>query len=244
MSQFIRTELLLGEEAVEKLHGARVAVFGIGGVGGFVCEALVRCGVGAFDLVDDDKVGESNLNRQLIALHSTMGRYKTEVMHERMLDINPDVKVTEHRCFFLPDTADSFPFDSYDYIVDCIDTVTAKLELVRCAKEHNVPIICSMGTGNKLNPSLFKIADISKTKVCPLARIMRKELGKRGIKDVKVLYSEEDPTRPTVNIANGQNDDGGHVTKGRRDIPGSISFVPASAGLLIASEVVKDLLNK
>jgi len=244
MSQFIRTELLIGEENIEKLSRARVAVFGIGGVGGFVCEALVRCGVGAFDLVDDDKVGESNLNRQIIALHSTIGRYKTEVMHERMKDINPDVSVREHRCFFLPDTADRFPFEEYDYIVDCIDTVTAKLELISRAKTAGVPIICAMGTGNKLDPSLFKIADISKTKVCPLARIMRKELNKRGIKNVKVLYSEEDPTRPETNIANGENDDGGHVTKGRRDIPGSISFVPASAGLLIASQVVKDLLEK
>ena len=182
LNQFSRTQLLLGEEGMKKLAGARVAVFGIGGVGGYVCEALVRSGVGAFDLIDDDKVCLTNLNRQIIATRKTVGKYKTDVMKERMLEINPDVKVETHKCFFLPENADDFPFEEYDYIVDAVDTVTAKISLVMKAKEKGVPIISSMGAGNKLDASQFKVADIYKTKVCPLAKVMRRELKKRGVR--------------------------------------------------------------
>lgn len=185
LTQFSRTELLLGKEAMDRLKNAHVAVFGIGGVGGYVCEALVRTGVGAFDLIDDDKVCLTNLNRQIIATRKTVGKYKTEVMKERMLEINPDVKVNIHDCFFLPENAEEFPFEEYDYIVDAVDTVTAKIALVMKAKEMNIPIISSMGAGNKLDASKFEVADIYKTSVCPLAKVMRRELKKRGVKKIK-----------------------------------------------------------
>ena len=188
MTQFSRTQLLLGTDAMERLAGSRVAVFGIGGVGGYVCEALVRSGVGAFDLIDNDQVSLSNLNRQMIATHKTIGRYKTGVMKERMLDINPDVDVRIHNCFFLPENADQFPFEAYDYVVDAVDTVTAKIALVMKANELNIPIISSMGAGNKLDASKFEVTDIYKTKVCPLAKVMRRELKKRGVKKLKVVY--------------------------------------------------------
>ena len=204
LNQFSRTQLLLGKEAMDRLKGARVAVFGIGGVGGYVCEALVRSGVGAIDLIDDDKVCLTNLNRQIIATRKTIGKYKTDVMEERIHDINPDVSVVTHRCFFLPENADEFPFEEYDYIVDAVDTVTAKIALVMKAQEKNVPIISSMGAGNKLDASAFKVADIYKTSMCPLAKVMRRELKKRGVKKLKVVYSEEKPTRGYVNKLQNQ----------------------------------------
>ncbi len=222
LEQFSRTEMLLGAEAIERLSRARVAVFGIGGVGGYVCEALVRSGVGAFDLIDSDKVSLSNLNRQIIATRRTVGQYKTDVMRERMLAINPDADVRLHRCFFLPEHAKDFPFAEYDYIVDAVDTVTAKIELVMQAQANQVPIISSMGAGNKLDGSRFQVADLYQTKVCPLAKVMRRELKKRGVEKLKVVYSEEEPLR-------------------RSSLPGSVAFVPSVAGLLIAGEVVKDL---
>lgn len=247
LTQFSRTELLLGKEAMQRLEGARVAVFGIGGVGGYVCEALARSGVGALDLVDNDKVCLTNLNRQIIATRKTIDRYKTEVMKERILDINPKAKVEIHNCFFLPENADEFPFEEYDYIVDAVDTVTAKISLVMKAKECNVPIISSMGAGNKLDASQFKVADIYKTKVCPLAKVMRRELKKRGVKKLKVVYSEEQPTRPKEDMSIGCRTNcicppgAKYKCTERRDIPGSVAFVPAVAGLIIAGEVVKDL---
>lgn len=224
--QFSRTGLLLGEEAMQRLARARVAVFGIGGVGGYVCEALVRSGVGAFDLIDNDKVCLSNLNRQIIATHQTIGRYKTDVMKERMLSINPQADIRLHQCFFLPENAHEFPFTEYDYIVDAVDTVTAKIELVMQAQEYGVPIISSMGAGNKLDGSRFQVADIYKTQVCPLAKVMRRELKKRGIRKLKVVYSEEQPVMPL---------------EGDRRTPGSVAFVPSVAGLVLAGEVVNDL---
>lgn len=247
LNQFSRTQLLIGEAAINKLQKSRVAVFGIGGVGGYVCEALVRSGVGAFDLVDDDKVCLTNLNRQIIATRKTVGRYKADVMKERMLDINPDVDVRIHRCFFLPENADDFPFDEYDYVVDAVDTVTAKIELILRAKAHNVPIISAMGAGNKLDPGRFKIADIYQTSVCPLARVMRRELKKRHVKNLKVVYSDEQPIRPledmSISCRTGCICPPGaqHKCTERRDIPGSTAFVPAVAGLMIAGEIVKDL---
>lgn len=247
LTQFSRTELLLGKDAMNRLAGVRVAVFGIGGVGGYVCEALVRSGVGAFDLIDDDKVCLTNLNRQIIATRKTVGRYKTEVMKERMLDINPDVDVRMHNCFFLPENADEFPFEDYDYVVDAVDTVTAKIALVMKAQEMGVPIISSMGAGNKLDGSQFRVADIYKTKVCPLAKVMRRELKKRGVKKLKVVYSEEQPTRPIEDMAISCRTNcicppgAQHKCTERRDIPGSVAFVPSVAGLIIAGEVVKDL---
>lgn len=232
MDQYSRTQLLLGEDAMEKLHNSRVAVFGIGGVGGYVCEALVRSGIGAFDLIDNDEVCLTNLNRQIIATRKTIGRYKTEVMKERMLEIDPEVRVITHECFFLPENADTFPFEEYDYVVDAVDTVTAKIELVMKCREKNVPIISSMGAGNKLEASAFKVADIYKTRVCPLAKVMRKELKKRGVERLKVVYSEEMPLSPK-----GET---GEVTA-KRALPGSIAFVPSVAGLIIAGEIVKDI---
>ena len=190
LTQFSRTELLLGKEAMDKLANSKVAVFGVGGVGGYVCEALARSGVGSFDLIDDDKVCLTNLNRQIIATRKSVGKYKTDVMKERILDINPDAKVEMHKCFFLPENADEFPFDSYDYVVDAVDTVTAKIELVLQSQKKGVPIISSMGAGNKLDGSMFQVADIYKTRVCPLAKVMRRELKKRGVKKLKVVYSE------------------------------------------------------
>ena len=247
LNQFSRTELLLGKEAMDKLAESRVAVFGIGGVGGYVCEALVRSGVGHFDLVDDDKVCLTNINRQIIATRKTVGQYKTDVMKERILDINPDAEVSVHKCFFLPENADEFPFEEYDYIVDAVDTVTAKIELVMKAQEKNVPIISSMGAGNKLDGSMFRVADIYKTKVCPLAKVMRRELKKRGVKKLKVVYSEEMPTRPIEDMAISCRTNcicppgAKHKCTERRDIPGSVAFVPSVAGLIIAGEVIKDL---
>lgn len=236
MEEFSRTELLLGKDAMARLAECRVAVFGIGGVGGYVCEALARSGVGALDLTDNDRVCRSNINRQIIATGKTVGRYKTEAMKERIHDINPDAEVITHECFFLPENAADFPFEKYDYVVDAIDTVTSKIELaVRC-KTVGVPIISSMGAGNKLDPTQFRVADIYKTKMDPLAKVMRRELKKRGIKDLKVVYSEEEPITPDRET--GIPDDGG--TK-RRFTPGSTAFVPSVAGLIIAGEVIKDL---
>lgn len=248
LTQFSRTELLLGKEGMERLKNARVAVFGVGGVGGYVCEALVRSGVGSFDLIDDDKVCLTNLNRQIIATRSTVGKYKVDVMKERMLDINPDVQVETYKCFFLPENADDFPFAEYDYVVDAVDTVTAKIELVMKCQSMGVPIISSMGAGNKLDASAFQVADIYKTKMCPLAKVMRRELKKRGVKKLKVVYSEEKPTRPIEDMAiSGQTHcicppGAAHKCTERRDIPGSVAFVPSVAGLIVAGEVVKDLV--
>lgn len=250
LTQFSRTELLLGKEAMDKLKNSRVAVFGIGGVGGYVCEALVRSGVGAFDLIDDDKVCLTNLNRQIIATRKTVGKYKTDVMKERMLEINPDVDVRIHKCFFLPENADEFPFDEYDYVVDAVDTVTAKIELVMKSQAMNVPIISSMGAGNKLDPTAFQVADIYKTSVCPLAKVMRHELKKRGIKKLKVVYSQEKPIRPIEDMSISCRTHcicppgAAHKCTERRDIPGSTAFVPSVVGLIIAGEVIKDLAGK
>ena len=222
--QFSRTEILLGSESMNRLENARVAVFGIGGVGGYVVEALVRSGVGAVDLIDSDTVCESNLNRQIIATKENLGKTKVDAMKERIMQINPECKVTTYCCFYLPESAEQFDFIQYDYVVDAVDTVTAKLELVMRAKECNVPIISSMGAGNKLNPADFEVADIYKTSMCPLAKVMRRELKKRGVKELKVVYSKEEPIKKCTP-------------------PGSIAFVPSVVGLIIASEVVKDIAN-
>ena len=230
--QFIRTGLLLGEEAITKLNHAKVAVFGVGGVGGFAVEALARAGIGTFVLVDNDVVSESNLNRQIIALKSTVGRPKVEVMRERILEIYPDAEGETVQSFFLPENAAQFDFSSYDYIVDAIDTVTGKIELALQAQKAGVPIISSMGAGNKLDPTRFEVADIYNTSVCPLARVMRKELKKRKIEKLKVVYSKEPAMEPLIKIS----EDGG-----KRQVPGSVSFVPSAAGLIVAGEVVKDL---
>ena len=247
LTQFSRTELLLGKEAMDKLKNSRVAVFGIGGVGGYVCEALVRSGIGAFDLIDDDKVCLTNLNRQIIATRKTVGKYKVDVMKERILDINPKAEVNVHKCFYLPETKDEFDFSKYDYVVDAVDTVTAKIQLVMEAKEAGVPIISSMGAGNKFDPTAFQVADIYKTSVCPLAKVMRRELKQRGVKKLKVVYSEEKPTRPLEDMAISCRNHcicppgAKHKCTERRDIPGSVAFVPSVAGLIIAGEVIKDL---
>lgn len=228
--QFSRTQLLLGQEGMEKLKNARVAVFGVGGVGGYVVEALARSGVGALDLIDKDTVSVSNINRQIIALHSTVGKLKTEVAAARAKDINPNICITTHNLFYLPETALQFDFTQYDYIVDAIDTVSGKIALVEQANAAKTPIISSMGAGNKLDATAFKVADISKTNVCPLARVMRKELKKRGISHLKVVYSEEEPlSAKTVDEETG------------KAIPASIAFVPSVVGLIIAGEVIKDL---
>lgn len=240
-NRFSRTELLFGKEAMERLAGCRVAVFGIGGVGGYVCEALARSGVGALDLTDDDKVCESNINRQIIATGKTIGQYKVDVMKERILDINPNAEVKTYKCFFLPENASDFPFDKYDYVVDAIDTVTAKIELVMQCQKTGVPIISSMGAGNKLDPTQFRVADIYKTRMDPLAKVMRRELKKRGVKKLKVVYSEEEPVIPVMDTElAGPVETDGH-SAGRRSIPGSTAFVPSVAGLVIAGEVIKDL---
>ena len=232
--EILRTAMLLGQEAVERLQKARVAVFGIGGVGGYTLEALARAGIGALDLIDSDTVSRSNINRQLLATHSTVGMLKVEAGKRRVLDINPDCRVTTWPVFYTPETADQFDFTQYDYIVDAIDTVTGKLQLVQAAREAGTPIICCMGTGNKLDASAFQVADISKTTMCPLARIMRKELGKRGIKHLKVVYSQEEALTPT-----GWEEEAKLL--GKRQIPGSVSFVPGAAGLILAGEVIKDI---
>ncbi|SFO12339.1 tRNA A37 threonylcarbamoyladenosine dehydratase [Pseudobutyrivibrio sp. JW11] len=237
LNQFSRTELLLGKEAMEGLENKRVAIFGIGGVGGYVCEALVRSGVGHFDLIDNDTVSLTNINRQIIATHSTVGRQKVEVMKERMLDINPDADITIHQCFFLPENANEFPFETYDYVVDAVDTVTAKIEIIMRCKELGVPVISAMGAGNKLDPSRFRVADIYKTTMCPLAKVMRKEMKKRGIKDLKVVFSDEMPVSPI------ETEDVEPLNPGKRATPGSIAFAPSAAGLVLASEVLKDLTN-
>ena len=230
-NQFSRTELLLGKEAMEKLKNSHVAVFGVGGVGGYTVEALIRSGLGHIDIIDNDKVCLTNLNRQIIATHSSIGKYKVDVMKERILDINPQAEVNCYKCFYLPQTRDLFDFKKYDYIVDAVDTVTAKLALILQAKEAGSPIICSMGAGNKLDPTQFEVADISQTSVCPLARVMRQECKKRGIKNVKVLYSKEKAIKPRDNIENGE------------EVPGSTAFVPSVAGLIIASQVIRDLIK-
>ena len=231
---FKRTELLLGESAVKKLSGCRVAVFGIGGVGGYTAEALARSGVGKLDLVDNDTVSESNINRQIIALHSTVGRAKVDVMKERILDINPDAEVRAYNTFFMPETEGEFDFTLYDYVVDAIDTVTGKIALAVKADKAGTPIISSMGAGNKLDPTAFEVADIYKTSVCPLARVMRRELKQRGIKKLKVVYSKEAPLSPVSVDENEQH---------RKQTPGSTAFVPSVAGLIIAGEVIKDLIK-
>lgn len=227
--QLSRTELLIGRDGLERLKNARVAVFGIGGVGGYVVEALARSGVGAFTLVDSDRVSLSNLNRQIIATRETIGQYKTEVMKQRILSICPETEVETCQCFYLPETRDQFDFTRYDYVVDAVDTVTAKIDLVLRAKETGVPVISSMGAGNKMNPAMFEVADIYKTSVCPLAKVMRRELKKRGISKLKVVYSKEEPIK--------------RATEEQRPVPGSIAFVPSAAGLIIAGEVVKDLIG-
>ena len=238
-NRFIRTQMLIGSEGLEKLKNSKVAVFGVGGVGGFVCEALARAGIGRFILVDNDSVGLSNLNRQIIATENTIGRAKTEVMRERILSINPNCKVMVHNTFYLPGITGIIEEDT-DYIVDAIDTVTAKIQLVLDAQERGISIMSSMGTGNKMNPTQLMVADIYKTSICPLAKVMRKELKQRGVKKLKVVYSKELPLECKLSeedlIAMGENTN-------KRRTPGSISFVPPVAGLIIASEVVKDLLE-
>ena len=247
LNQFSRTQLLLGPEVMETLSAKRVAVFGIGGVGGYVCEALVRSGIGSFDLIDDDKVCLTNLNRQIIATRKTVGKYKAEVMRDRMLEINPNAKIEIHKCFFLPENADEFPFNEYDYVVDAVDTVTAKIELILRSQKEGVPVISAMGAGNKLDAGRLKVADIYDTKVCPLARVMRRELKKRNVKKLKVVYSDEQPIRPLEDMSISCRTHcicppgAQHKCTERRDIPGSTAFVPAVAGLLIAGEIVKDL---
>ena len=238
LNEFSRTELLIGKEAMQRLYGARVAVFGIGGVGGYVVEALARSGVGAFDLIDDDKVCLTNINRQIIATRKTIGKYKVDVMEERVHSINPEAQVTVHKCFYLPETADQF----------AVDTVTAKLEIIMRAKEAGVPVISCMGAGNKLDPTQFHVADIYKTTMCPLAKVMRRELKKRGVKKLKVVYSTESPVKPLENMENSCKTGcvcppgTTHKCTDRRAIPGSISFVPSVAGLILAGEVIKDLI--
>jgi hypothetical protein len=229
-NQFERTALLLGKASVERLARKRVAVFGVGGVGGFVCEGLVRAGIGAIDIVDKDTVALSNINRQLIALHSTVGKNKVDVLEERLKDINKNLIIKKYKCFFLPETSDTFDFREYDYVVDAIDTVTGKIELILKAKEAGVPIISAMGAGNKLDPTAFQVSDIYKTSVCPLARVMRRELKKRGVEKLKVVYSKEEPIKP-------------QFEEGEEVVPGSVSFVPPALGLIIAGEIVKDLIR-
>ena len=244
--QYSRTQLLLGAEAMEKLHRARVAVFGIGGVGGYTVEALARSGVGALDLIDDDRVCLTNLNRQIIATRSTVGQYKVDVAEQRIHDIDPNIKVTTHRCFFGPETQDDFDFTQYDYVVDAIDTVTGKLALVMKCKEAGTPIICSMGAGNKMDPTRFEVTDIYKTSVCPLAKVMRTECRKRKIKHLKVVYSKEPALTPMADgAAQGDTCPADAQRKGtpRRTVPGSNAFVPSVAGLIIGGEVVKDLVG-
>lgn len=247
LNQFSRTQLLLGQDGMDRLANARVAVFGVGGVGGFTVEALARSGVGTIDLIDDDKVCLTNINRQIIALRSTVGKYKVDVAAERLRDINQNIQVNTYKTFYMPDTAHEFDFSQYDYVVDAIDTITGKLELVMQAHKAGTPIICSMGAGNKLDPTAFRVADIYKTSVDPLARVMRHELRKRGIKKLKVVYSEEPPMRPVDDMASSCRTNcicppgAARKCTERRDIPGSNAFVPSVVGLIIAGEVIKDL---
>ena len=238
MDTFARTALLLGNEAMEKLKHAHVAVFGLGGVGGYVVEALARSGVGALTLVDHDTISATNINRQLLATHETVGQQKALTAAERVRSIHPEMKVDARCCFYGPDTAAEFDFSQYDYVVDAIDTVTGKLALVTAAQAAGTPILSCMGTGNKLDPTRFQIADITKTSVCPLARIMRKECAKRGIKHLKVLFSTEDPIPSDPSVLNDEE-----LPEGRRALPGSVAFVPSVAGLIIAGEVIKDLIK-
>ena len=233
MEQFSRLEILIGEDKLELIKNKRIAIFGIGGVGGAVVEALVRSGITKFDLIDNDIVSISNLNRQIIANLDTIGKYKVDVMKDRILSINKNAEVNVYKCFFLPENSNEFDFSQYDYVVDAVDTVTAKIEIIRKSKESNVPVISSMGTGNKINPIMLEVSDIHKTSVCPLAKVMRYELRKRNIKDVKVVYSKEEPLTPKKII----NDDK------KRNIPGSTSFVPPVAGYIIASEIIKDIIE-
>ena len=239
--QFMRTALLLGEEGVERLGKARVAVFGIGGVGGYTVEALARSGVGHFLLVDSDRVALSNLNRQIIATLDTVGRYKTQVMKERILSINPEAEVETRECFFLPENAEEFDFSGLDYVVDAVDTVTAKLELILRARRFGVPVISSMGAGNKLDASRLEVADIYQTSVCPLARVMRRELKARGVDRLKVVYSREEARKPETDNSLPSSDRPEAPAPGRRAVPGSVVFVPGAAGLILAGEVVRDL---
>lgn len=248
LNQFSRTELLIGKEGMESLQNARVAIFGIGGVGGYTVEALARSGIGTFDLIDDDKVCLTNLNRQIIATRKTIGKYKVDVAKERILDINPDAVVNIYKTFYMPDTADQFDFSQYDYVVDAIDTVTGKIELIMQADKTKTPIISSMGAGNKMDPTAFRVTDIYKTNVCPLAKVMRRELKKRGIKKLKVVYSEEKPLTPIEDMAISCKTNcicpPGTARKctQRRQVPGSNAFVPSVVGLIIAGEVVKDII--
>lgn len=235
LNQFSRTELLIGSDGLEKLSKSRIAVFGIGGVGGYVVEALVRSGLGSIDLIDNDKVALTNLNRQIIATHKTIGKNKVDVAEERIKDINPDVNVTKYNLFFTPENADCIDFSQYDYVVDAIDTVVGKLEIIERAKKAGIPVISSMGAGNKMHPEMFEIADISKTSVCPLAKVIRQELKKRRITKVKVVYSKELPIKSEIEIEEQSN---------KRNIPGSNAFVPSAVGLIIASEVVRDLIRE
>jgi tRNA A37 threonylcarbamoyladenosine dehydratase len=233
ITQFARTELLLGADAIEKLRQSSVAVFGVGGVGGYVAEALARAGVGALDLIDNDTVSLSNINRQIIALHSTIGQPKIEAAAQRLHDINPELKIVCHKCFYLPETKEQFDFTQYDYVADAIDTVAGKIALAEQANAVGTPIISAMGAGNKLDATAFKVADISKTAVCPLAKVMRKELRQRGINHLKVVYSEEPPLTPRPSAENS----------GKRQTPGSVSFVPSVVGLIMAGEIIKDLVR-
>lgn len=240
--QFARTELLLGSDAISKLQKAHVAVFGVGGVGGYTVEALVRAGIGELTIVDNDVISESNINRQIIALHSTIGRPKVDVIAERALDINPNLIIHKHNCFFLPETAGEFDFSLYDYVADCVDTVTAKLSIIehcKTAPDGEIPVISCMGTGNKLNPMSFEVADLSKTSVCPLARVMRRELNARRIKNVKCVYSREEGGKMTVPESNQSS-----ATSTPRHAPASISFVPPAAGLLIAKEIILEITER
>lgn len=236
--RFSRTALIIGESGLDKLKNSRVAIFGVGGVGGFAAEAIARSGVGSIDLFDKDEVSVSNLNRQIIAFAPTVGKPKAEVMKERILSINPEAKVTAHNVFYLPENADDYDLSVYDYIVDAVDTVTAKLEIIVRAEKAGVPVISSMGAGNKLHPEMFKISDIYKTSVCPLARVMRNELKKRGIKKLKVVYSEEKPIEPDCAV---MNEIKASDPEAKKLPPGSISFVPSAAGLILAGEVIRDL---
>lgn len=231
---FSRTKLLIGENALQKLQNSSVIVFGIGGVGGYVVEALARSGVGSIDIVDNDKIAPSNLNRQIVALNSTLGQNKVDVAESRMLDINPNLKIKKFQVFYTEETKDIFDFSKYDYIIDAIDTVKSKISLIEQSKKYNIPIICSMGAGNKLDPTAFKVSDISKTTVCPLAKAIRLELKKKNIKDVKVVYSTETPIKPKEIIIEDSK---------KRQTPSSIAFVPSVAGLIIAGEVIKDLIK-
>lgn len=250
LNQFSRTQLLVGEKSLNKLQNSRVAIFGIGGVGGYTVEALARSGIGTFDLIDDDKVCLTNLNRQILALHSTIGRYKVDVMEERIHDINPNAVVYKHCCFYLPETSEEFDFAAYDYIVDCVDTVTAKIDIIMKAEKQQIPVISCMGAGNKMDPSALMVSDIYKTSMDPLARVMRRELKKRGIEKLKVVYSKEKALRPLDDMAVSCRTHcvcppgTAHKCTERRDIPGSTSFVPSVAGLILASEVVKDLIKE